>query len=176
MGSGKSTVGPLLAEALAWDFYDLDHRIESVIGMPIATFFKKEGEPAFRKVEREALWASESDNRTVIAVGGGALCNPDNLDWAKSHGTVVYLSVSIHALVKRLKAEQTTRPMLLGDDGQLLEDETVTARIANLLESRLPLYEQSDLTIDTDGLRPKEIAKRLAMHFKKQPETRNPKL
>ena len=175
MGSGKSTVGPLLARALGWDFYDLDDRIEEIIGMPIAAYFKQEGEPAFRAVEREALHESESVSQTVIAVGGGALCNPDNLNWAKAHGTVIYLSVSIGSIVKRLKAEQTTRPMLLGKDGQLLEDETVTDRIASLLKGRLPLYDQSDLIIETDGLSPKHIAKRLAIQLNKQPETRNPK-
>ena len=67
MGSGKSTVGPLLARALGWDFYDLDDRIEEIIGMPIAAYFKQEGEPAFRAVEREALHESESVSQTVIA-------------------------------------------------------------------------------------------------------------
>ncbi len=167
MGSGKSTVGPLLAIEMGWGFFDLDDKIESAIDMSIAAYFKEAGEPAFRAVERKELHKSVDEERCVIAVGGGALCNQENLDCAKKHGKVVFLQISVAALMDRLKAEQATRPMLLSKDGRLLDDETVKGRISQLLDSRLPFYEQADLVIQTDDMLPIDIAKQISAHFSK---------
>lgn len=158
MGSGKSTTGPLLAEALDWSFADMDVMIEARLGMPIATYFREAGEPAFRNIEQEILQDTSRLERHVIAVGGGALCREDNLAWALAHGLVVYLEVSIDELIARLRREQATRPMLLGPAGELLDDEAVHERIGGLLAGRLAYYRQSHLTIKTDGKPPADIA------------------
>lgn len=161
MGSGKSTTGPLLAKALGWSFVDLDAMIVARVGMPIATYFREAGEPAFREVEWETLQETQRLEQHVIAVGGGALCRQDTLAWALANGLVVYLEVSIKELITRLRKEQATRPMLLGPAGELLDDAAVYARINGLLEGRLAFYRQSHLTIPTDGRPPVDIADQL---------------
>ncbi len=158
MGSGKSTVGPLLARTLNWPFLDLDEQIEARIGMPIASFFSAEGEPAFRAIERDELQRTAETGACVVAVGGGALCSDETLTFALENGVVVYLAVSVDELVRRLKAEQATRPMLLSTKGDLLPDATVRDRINALLERRLSFYTQAHITIQTDGMWPKAIA------------------
>lgn len=158
MGSGKSTVGPLLAASLNCPFVDLDANIEAVIGMPITAFFSSQGEPAFRAIEQEQLFHTATSESCVIAVGGGALCSQANLDFARKNGTVIFLSVAIPELVARLKAEQHTRPMLLGAGGDLLPDATVRERIEGLLGRRMSFYTQAHLTVHTDGLLPDAIA------------------
>ncbi len=161
MGSGKSTTGPLLAAQLNWAFVDMDAIIEERLGMPIAAYFKEAGEPAFRKIEQEVLHDTRALNQYVIAVGGGALCQQDNLEWALAHGLVVYLEVSVDELINRLRKEHATRPMLHGPSGELLDDEAVHARISSLLEGRLDSYRQSHLTVKTDGQAPSDIADHL---------------
>ncbi|MFK7845515.1 MAG: shikimate kinase [Rhodothermales bacterium] len=161
MGCGKSTVGPRLAALLEWAFFDLDDKIVSAVQMPISRYFTEAGEPAFRDVERQQLLLSENTHNQVIAVGGGALCSQENLDWAKRHGVVVYLQVSVDALISRLKSGHATRPMLLGKSGQLLSDDAVRSRISGLLEQRTSFYEQADLTIHTDDLTVEEVAGRV---------------
>ncbi len=153
MGSGKSTVGPLLARRLGWSFTDLDDRIVDEIGEPIANFFKREGESAFRKIEAAQLIATGSASETVVAVGGGALCSDDNLNWALENGIVIYIRVSVEELVRRLKAEQVTRPMLLNPDGSLLTDDAVSQRIRKLIKQREAYYTRSHLTIETGRAR-----------------------
>ena len=151
MGSGKSTIGPMVARRLGWDFSDLDDRIEAKIGTSIATFFTREGEHAFRSLESETLEESALLKDIVIAVGGGALCSEHNLEWALSHGTVVYLEVSTPYLVGRLRKEQMKRPMLLDADGNALAEEAVTERITSLLSTRIPFYTRAHLTVNTDN-------------------------
>ncbi len=158
MGSGKSTVGPLLARRLGWSFTDLDDRIVDEIGEPIANFFKREGESAFRKIEAAQLIATGSASETVVAVGGGALCSDDNLNWALENGIVIYIRVPVQELVRRLKAEQVTRPMLLNPDGSLLTDDAVSQRISKLIKQREAYYTRSHLTIETGRARAKAIA------------------
>lgn len=157
MGSGKSTVGPLLARRLGWSFSDIDDRIVDEIGEPIANFFKRAGESAFRKIEAAQLKATGSAVETVIAVGGGALCSDDNLNWALENGIVIYIRVPVQELVRRLKAEQVTRPMLLNPDGSLLNDDAVGRRISKLIKKREIYYTSSHLIIETGQARAKAI-------------------
>ena len=151
MGSGKSTIGERLAKEIGWDFVDLDQVIVRRLGRSIASYFKEAGEPAFRTVEAEELRGCLGLNQTVIAVGGGALCDQDNLDWALAHGTVVYLKLSAEQLFRRLKHGKAHRPMLHGDDGVPLPEEEVLNRINELLEKRAPFYESAQVVIPADG-------------------------
>lgn len=140
---------------------DLDERIETKIGTSIATFFAREGEQAFRRLESESLKETASLSAVVIAVGGGALCSEHNLAWALTNGTVVYLEVGTGYLVGRLRKEQMKRPMLLDDQGKPLDEETVTERITKLLESRIPFYSQAHLTVNTDNKSLSAIAREI---------------
>ncbi len=167
MGCGKSTVGPRLAERIGWEFFDLDDRIVSAVKMPISTYFAEAGEPAFRRVEQQELHRSSDASNCVVAVGGGALCSQENLDWAKEHGVVVYLHVSVDALIFRLKAGQATRPMLLGKSRQQLSDNTIRSRISELLEKRTSFYEQAHVTVQTDGLTVEEVCEAVSQRVGK---------
>ena len=151
MGSGKSSTGPLLARRLSWDFHDLDSCIVEAIGSSIAHYFTEHGEPAFRTIETQQLIRTESLKNAVIATGGGALCNEKNMQWALEHGLVIYLEVSVSRLIIRLKKEQATRPMLLGEDGSIMTDIEIAQRISGLLYQRTPFYEQAHITVNTNG-------------------------
>lgn len=140
----------MLASRLEWTFADLDNLIEAKIGTSIATFFSQKGEAAFRQLETEILEETSSLAQTVIAVGGGALCSKHNLSWALENGTVVYLEVSTPFLVGRLRKEYTTRPMLLNEQGEPLNEEGITERVTALLSTRIPYYTQAHITINTD--------------------------
>jgi shikimate kinase len=151
MGSGKSTVGRLLAARLAWHFVDLDCEIERHTGLPIAQIFEQKGEPLFRDIEHECLtrvlgWASERDARVVLALGGGTFAQPRNaalihdVDSPQRAGiAVVWLDCAIESLLQRC--------VLMGDR-PLFRDE---ASFRRLYDERLPYYRQADYRIESSG-------------------------
>lgn len=148
MGSGKSTLGPILANVLGYRFADLDARVAESAGRPVTQVFAEEGEAAFRAREAEALRATGREHRLVVATGGGALTREPNLSWALAHGTVAYLRASPDALVARLQRSRNVRPLLLDADGTRLTDAALRARIQALLEARRPFYEQAHVVVD----------------------------
>ena len=148
MGSGKSTVGRLLAAQLAWRFVDLDSEIERHTGSPIAQIFEQKGEPIFRDIEYECLtrvlgWASERDARMVLALGGGTFAQPRNaalIHNLDSPGVaVIWLDCAMESLLQRC--------VLMGDR-PLFRDE---ASFRRLYEERLPYYRQADYRIESSG-------------------------
>ncbi|MEM1125999.1 MAG: shikimate kinase [Bacteroidota bacterium] len=149
MASGKSTVGPILANVLGYAHADLDARIEAQVGRPIPAYFAEAGEAAFRRAEAEALTATTREERLVVATGGGALTREANLALALAHGAVVYLYVEPERLARRLQRTAAQRPLLHGADGQPLPPEALRRRVFSLLEARAPFYERAHLTIDT---------------------------
>lgn len=151
MGSGKSTVGPLLAQRWAYHFVDLDDVIEETIQMPIRKYFREHGEQAFRAREREALRAASQLEASVIAVGGGALTFTDNLTLARKTGCVIYLQASVDELVQRLEDQASERPLLQDKTGKVLSRAEMAKKIARMLEARAPFYEQAHLTLRVDG-------------------------
>lgn len=152
MGSGKSTVGPLLAQRWAYRFVDLDDVIEEAIQMPIRHYFREHGEQAFRAREREALRAASQLEASVIAVGGGALTFTENMMLARETGCVVYLQASVDELVQRLEDQASERPLLQNKKGGVLTRTAMAEKIARMLSSRTPFYEQAHLTLCVDGL------------------------
>ena len=150
-GSGKTTVGGLLAEKLERDFIDVDQRIEEVVGKPIAEIFADEGEAHFRELEESAtleLIQSES----VVSLGGGAVMNP-RIRAALAAHDVVWLEVSISQATRRVGMNKV-RPLLLGN---------VRGRLVALLRERTPVYEAvSTSSINTDDATAEEIATELA--------------
>lgn len=160
MGSGKSTVGALLAKMLNFEFYDTDVMIERREQQTIDQLFESKGEEHFRELEtmliRELI---SSLDTSVLSTGGGMPLREQNRKLLSELGFVVYLKTSVQASVKRLRYDQT-RPLLKGEN---LED-----RVGQMLELRAPIYEATaDMRIVTDLIRPKEIAEIIIKEYKK---------
>jgi shikimate kinase len=152
MGTGKTSVGRRLADALGLEFLDMDHVIEQREGKPISRIFAEDGEPYFRVLERSLARELSARGGRVVATGGGIVLNPDNIRDFSPSGLVVCLLASPEAILARVEKE-THRPLLAcGDKLQ---------KIRALLDSRLALYEAIPVRIDTDGLSAEQVANRV---------------
>lgn len=171
MTSGKSTIGPILANVLGWNFYDLDKVLEEKEQMSVVEIFEKKGENYFRKMEEDTLSELSGKNKVVIALGGGTIGNERNLEIIKNTGVLIYLKVSPEILYKRLK-NKIDRPLfkdlVLGEKS---EDEFIE-RIKTLLDKREDSYKQADLEINTDetriGYTVDKIAKKITGLFNEE--------
>ena len=155
MGSGKSTVGPALAELLARDFVDLDDEIERRVGRTISQIFESDGEPAFRSLESEVVDALAKGD-AVVALGGGAIAQPGASERLAKIGTVVYLRASTDSLMRRL-GRAAQRPLLSG-----LDEAGQRRRLEEILQARQTAYETAQMVVETDGRNVEEIARRIA--------------
>jgi shikimate kinase len=153
MGSGKSTVGPLLAERLGRPFLDTDAAVEAAAGMSVPQIFAEEGEARFRARERAAIEAA-SGQGAVVALGGGAVAQPGVLELLRQSGTLVYLRAGVETLLARV-GRGVGRPLLEAADDP-------AAALESLLEARRARYESADFVVDTDGRSPDEVAVELA--------------
>lgn len=149
MGSGKSTIGPILANTLGWDFSDLDTLIENKTGKKIREIFEQEGESYFRKVETDTLKEISELQNVIISLGGGTIANKENLEILKKTGKIIYLRVSLNTVYHRLKYKKD-RPALTKSDSESLSRNEMADRIKKLMNTRAKYYEQADYTIDTD--------------------------
>lgn len=147
MGSGKSSVGRVIARALNLLTIDLDREIERRTGLSVAEIFAIHGEPYFRQLEEEALLRlAQAGKPLVLSLGGGAVLSERGMEALKHKARVViYLQASVPELLARLKRSRIKRP--------LLENAADPhARLVELLHVRRPLYERyADFTVDTDG-------------------------
>ena len=150
MGSGKSTLGPILANSLGFAFVDVDKLIEQRSGKRVAEIFDQMGEKSFRALEHAILEEVASMKEGVVSLGGGTVANPENLDLIRSTGIMVYLQLPPEEAVKRMK-NKTDRPMLKDAGGNKLSHDELQARILELLAKREPFYLQADLVIPTEG-------------------------
>jgi len=148
MGSGKSTVGLLLAARMGWRFVDVDDDIEAQAGATIATLFAREGEPAFRARERAAIARLAGGESLVLALGGGAIEDAGTRTLlTDGDGTLlIHLEVQLATTLDRCRGTEGTRPILA--DRANLE-----ARYAR----RLPLYRTAHISIQVDALTPEEV-------------------
>jgi len=147
MGSGKSTAGRKIASALGWQFADLDIVTANQQGLTVDEMFRIHGESYFRAAETRALNEISQKVRTVVSCGGGTPCSKENMEVLKRTGVVLYLKMSVPALVSRLLKSKNKRPLLAdADEGEM------TSRVEGLLTLRSPWYEQADIV--TDGLSP----------------------
>jgi shikimate kinase len=153
MGSGKSTVGPILANTLGYQFLDIDKFIEDAAQKSIPEIFRIDGEAAFRNLERTALCGLSSRSESVVALGGGTIANEENLQFIKKTGILVYLKISPEQAMLRVQHHRTDRPMLKDEAGNPLTAEKLKQRIIQLLEQREKFYLRSDIVVDTDNLR-----------------------
>lgn len=148
MAAGKSTIGPILANTLGWDFYDLDRVIEQQVGKKIVDIFKDEGEQFFRQKESDVLLELSKMEYVIISLGGGTSSSNNNIEILKQTGKIVYLKASAEALYRRLRFKKD-RPMF--NDINSSNKENLKIKILELLDKRRPFYEQADLIINTDN-------------------------
>lgn len=150
MGAGKSTVGPILANTLGWDYFDLDMVIEKRLGKKIRKIFEENGEPFFRQVESEILKELSQNKHAIISLGGGTIVNRSNLKIIRETGKVIYLKASIDSIYKRV-AFKRDRPNLL-IEGEEFTKEKLIQKISNLFVAREKYYNRADITINTDNI------------------------
>ncbi|MDE2485140.1 MAG: shikimate kinase [candidate division NC10 bacterium] len=157
MGTGKSVVGRRLAERLALPFVDLDDAIEAAASMAIPEIFASEGESGFRRRERELIASLANRGSCVVATGGGAVLDPENLRNLRIGAMLVCLVAEPAVILQRLGGD-ARRPLLQSPDR--------LARIRELLEQRAAAYAQADLSIDTSGADIEEIVDRIMCHLR----------
>ncbi len=138
MASGKSVVGKALAEKLGREFIDSDTAIEEKCGMTIPEIFEKQGEKYFRNVEKEVIAELSLKSRSVIATGGGAVLDSDNIEALRKNATIVNLEPNDAVIRNRLSKDDGTRPLNKGQD-----IEQILARF----ENRKPFYDNCDVKV-----------------------------
>ncbi len=150
MGSGKSTVGALLAKALGWPFIDLDTTIEAGQGQTIREIFDRAGEPFFRGIEHAALTEASKTEPVVIALGGGTFVQEPNLQFIRERGgATVWLDSPFEELVRRCEG-MTNRPLFRDLD-----------TFHQLLQQRVPYYQMAEFRVSTEGRAPQEVAEQI---------------
>jgi shikimate kinase len=159
MGTGKSTIGKLLAKQLDFQFVDVDARIEDQAGKSITEIFQSEGEGYFRKLETEIAEKLSSEKSQVIATGGGFVLNPQNIAALKSESLIISLKASPLVIYERIKNEKH-RPLLAVSDP--------LARINQLLQERATQYRDADVIIDTEGKTPSDIVAEIGVELMKR--------
>ena len=157
MGTGKSTVGYFLAEALQFELIDTDRVIEQRTGRRIANIFAQDGEDAFRKLESDIVLELESRKGIVISTGGGMIMDPQNLASLQKHALVACLWAAPETIFQRVKG-QSHRPLLMKSDP------LVTIR--ELLAQRAPVYRKADLMVGVDFRQAPDIARHIAKSLK----------
>lgn len=157
MGTGKSTVGKLIAERLQWETVDTDDYVEGRYGMRIADMFRVRGERYFREREHEALMQlMQRERPLVVTTGGGIVLRADNVAQMTDNGWVVALTATRDVLVQRLKND-STRPLLAGD---------VEAKVTAIWGERRTAYDFAHLKVDTSHGSPEAIAAHIVTTFK----------
>lgn len=157
MGSGKSTVGKVLADQLGYRFFDTDTLVEQIAKQSVSQIFAEVGEAEFRQLEGQVLRELSAYTRLVIATGGGIILKQDNWS-ALRHGVIVWLKVPVEQLYQRLQTD-TTRP--------LLQDPNPQAKLQSLLEQRQSLYAQADVQVEhIPGESPEQLAQRILEQVK----------
>lgn len=164
MSSGKSTLGPILANVLGWQFFDLDKEIERIEKKAVVEIFAEQGEEYFRRKETEILELLSKTQNSVIALGGGTIVREENVKIINKTGKLIYLKASPENIYHRLK-NKIDRPLfrdLVLEEGS---KEEFLQKINDFLNKRIHIYEKADITINTDetkiGITVDKIAKKI---------------
>lgn len=147
MGSGKTTVGPLLARRLGWSFVDADDVIAAEAGCTIPELFERHGEAAFRKRERAAIARLARGDGLVLALGGGAIedASTRSLLVTTPETLLVHLAVGLATALERCRGTETLRPVLADE-----------ANLESRYKRRLPLNRMAHVSIAVDALTPEQ--------------------
>ncbi len=152
-GSGKTTLGKILAKELKKDFVDIDKLIEKRESKSIAEIFKEKGEEYFRKVETTILKEVASNDNQIVSTGGGIVISEENRKIIQENGISIYLTADTETTYKRIKFDNN-RPQLT--------DKDPIEEIKFLIEKRKPLYEKlANYTIDTSKFKIEECVKKI---------------
>ena|SRR5438128_1129006 len=157
MGTGKSSVGQLVAAQLHFRFADTDELIEARSGKTISAIFAEDGEAGFREHERAVVEELKNFHRSVVATGGGLITNEENLNSLKTHALVICLWASPETIWERV-CHQTHRP--------LLQTPEPLARIRQLLGEREPFYRRADVLVNTEMRSVKEVVHHVIHQFR----------
>ncbi len=150
MGSGKSTIGSMLAKKLGRDFRDSDHFIENRTGVDISRIFDIEGETGFRDRESNALKELLSQNNQVVATGGGSVLREENQALLRSRGYIIFMDTTVNQQMHRLRRDKK-RP--------LLQTENPRKRLEAMFNERRPIYlDLADLAVKTDRKQARRLA------------------
>lgn len=152
MGTGKSRVARLLADELRLQLLDMDAEIERRAAKPISRIFADEGEPHFRTLERALATELSARSGLVISTGGGVVLNPANVSDFNRTGLVVCLQASPETILARV-GHETHRPLLASGDK--------LTKIRDLLARRQALYDAIPHQVDTNALKPEQVAHRI---------------
>lgn len=166
MGSGKSTVGRMLSNALKKEFVDLDHVIEKSEGKTISEIFSLQGESEFRKLERKYLLEISQKDNQIVSVGGGTPCFHGNIDYMNEMGTTIYLKMSPNSLTERFSnlspAAKQTRPLIANKTKEELHE-----FISLTLQKRESFYEKAKITVSNEGTNSTTTVDRIIMAISK---------
>jgi shikimate kinase len=154
MGTGKSSVGKMLAQKTGYVFCDLDAIIVGQTGMSINEIFAKHGEAYFRELEANAVKQISSADKQVVATGGGAVIREDNRMLLRKSGIIVNLEASVEEIYTRL-SNDSERP--------LLTDRKSAEKLAELLEQREQYYADADIRIDTTGRKVEDVVQEILL-------------
>ena len=156
MGVGKSKVGLILAQRLGRFFFDTDQMVELRAGKSISEIFADEGEAHFRRLEHQCVRETSDRSDVVVALGGGAITRPENVERVRRKGVLVCLEADIDTIFARVD-RRDDRPLLAG-----LAPEQKRAKIERMLEERAPFYDQADIKLRTrEAQTPQDTAQQL---------------
>lgn len=167
MGSGKTTVGRLLAAELGYQFFDTDSLIEQLAGQTVTEIFATAGEAGFRRLEKQVLAELSAYKNLAIATGGGIVLDPHNWSFLR-HGLVIWLDAPVETLYHRLQGD-SSRPLLAAPDP--------LAKLQTILANRQPLYAQADVTVTISAAAgPEQVTAKVLTEISKvlRPEVTTP--
>lgn len=149
MGTGKSTVGRLVARQIGFEFVDSDHEIERLQGKPVSRIFAEQGEPAFRTMEREFIERGHPAKKCVVSCGGGLVVPPGMLELLRSRGVIICMHAPIETILQRTM-HATHRPLLAVENPE--------QRLRDLYAQREEIYRRTGTMVLTDKRPLREIA------------------
>ncbi|MFH1893567.1 MAG: shikimate kinase [Candidatus Zixiibacteriota bacterium] len=159
MGSGKTSVGEVVASKLGREFRDTDRMIEEITGLSIVRIFSERSETYFRSMEREVAKVIAHHKNFVVAVGGGMTVPEENFLTLSASGLIICLTASQKVLANRL-SDHSGRPMLEGHD--------LKTRLPEILRERRKAYNRIPFLIETDGLEIESVAERVIILYQEQ--------
>ncbi len=161
-GSGKSTVGSILARKLGKDFRELDAEVEELEGMTIKEMVEQHGWDYFRDRETEIVKNAAIGDNTVISTGGGVVIRSENMAALKETGVCVYLRTPLNILLQRIGGEASKLP-------RLTNETTINEEMSKVMEGRAPMYEEAaDEIVDTEQKTAEQVVEQVLHRLKKR--------